>query len=363
MYKNFLKRTLLFFIVFAIVNCKNPFAPESSNNPQKTDGKKLFIVESDFQSGLVEWMNAEEKTISSISLSIYSDAKIFSYGSYLYILERYGADNILKIDPSGGELKIVYQKHLGNLWNPYDIEFVNANKAYIANQNEPVITIFNPEDGNILGGINISQYTYMPDSNKSPYACAMTIADDYLYVLLQRRNSWLPGAPSLILKVSAIEDKIVDTIGLRFTNGYDIVHHNGMLYITNPGDIMSIGDGGIEAVKISTKEITTIIEEKDFGGNPNKIIHKKDDLFYVISYVGWGDVRVVELNVNNSTVKEIEGIKNVYEGICYDKEEDILYVGERDSLDAGIKILKDNKIIDSKIKSNKSLPPVDILLF
>ena len=333
--------------------------PESSSG-----GAKLFVAESDFISGYLEWMSVESRKMSSVGLSIHSDAVVKTFSGYLYVIERYGADNVLKLDPSkSGQSSIKYQKHIGDNWNPQDMEFLSDTKAYIANMNEPKITIFNPSKGSIVGHIDISNYTFEPDSNTSPYANGLQLVGSDLYVLLQRRNGFNPGASTLILKINTATDKVIDSISLTFENGYAMTYADDALYITSPGNAYLIGDGGIEKVDLSTKTVSTIIDENKLGGNPNHIVHKDGTRFYVTSYVEWKKVKVVELDAATGiVVATLPGVKDAYGGIFYDDLDRKLYVCESDSASMGIRIFQDNKQIGSSVKSSGSLPPTSIVV-
>lgn len=338
---------------------------ESPSGPDMSSGQtKLFIAESDFQSGLLEWMSIENNIVSSQGLSIYSDAGVHSFGGYLYVLERFGADNVMKFDPSKNDQSgVVYQKHLGDNWNPSDIEFLSATKAYVSNMNEPKITVFNPSSSEVLQNIDISTYTFRPDSNVSPYANDMVLVGSDLYVMLQRRNGYKPGAPTLILKVNTSTDAVTDTVPCQFTNGYGMAYCDGVLYVSNPGSGYSLGDGAIEAVTLATKQVRTVIDETALGGNPNQIVHKSGTHFYVQNYIGWKNVKVVEIDAaTGSIVETLPDIKDAFGGICYDSTDNRLYVGERDSVEMGIRIFENNQQVGSTVKSANSLPPIGMVV-
>jgi hypothetical protein len=337
----------------------NPTTPDSSD-----DGPKLFITESDFQSGLLEWISVKNSTISSSNLSIYSDAGAKSFGGYLYILEHYGADNIIKFDPSKSDQSgVLYQKHLGDNWNPTDIEFVSETKAYISNMNEPKITIFNPSNGTVISNIDISTYTFRPDSNSSPYANDLQLVGSDLYVLLQRRNGYNPGASSLLLKINTATDIITDTIALQYKNGHSMAYADGALYVSNPGSSYSNTDGAVEKVVLLTKTVTTVIDEATLGGNPNLILYKSGTRFYLQNYIAWKNDKVVELDVaTGSIVATLPNVKDAYGGIYYDTIDSTLYVGERDATEMGIRVFKNNVQVGSTIKSSKSLPPTSMVI-
>ncbi len=340
------------------------FENPSDSNSGNIDIKEgiLFVAESDFQSGLMEKVSITSGVVSNDPISIYSDAVLRTFGGYLYVIERYGADNIIKIDPrKNGNASIIYQHHLGNNCNPQDIEFVNENKAYIANSNRPEITIFDPLNRNCTGKIDISIYTFNPDSNTSPYANDLLLVGNTLYALLQRRDGYKPGGTTLILKINTVADTIEDTIPLKYKNGYGMAYANGALFISNPGSPYITGDGAIEQLDLTSKEVTTIIDETTLGGNPNEIVHKTGSRFYVTNYIGWKNVKVVEIDAaSGKVVATLPGVKDAFGGIFYDEVTEKLYIGERDSVETGIRIFKENVQVGQIIKTN--LPPIDMVV-
>jgi len=346
--------------LLSLTGCSdNPTTPNISSG-----STKLFICESDFQFGLLEWKLTSETNVSSSNLSIYSDAGIKAFGGYLYVIEHYGADNILKFDPSKSDQSgVVYQSHLGDNWNPQDIEFLSDTKAYVSNMNQPKITIFNPSSGKVISNIDISAYTFRPDSNSSPYANDLQLVGSDLYVLLQRRNGYNPGSSSLILKINTDRDVVVDTITLQFKNGYGMAYNNGALYVSNPGSSYLIGDGAIEKVDLSNKKVSTVIDETTLGGNPNQIVYKSSSRFYITNYIEWKNTKVVEIDVATGTViATLSGVNDAFGGIYYDDVEGKLYVGERDATEMGVRVFKDNVQVGSIIKSSNSLPPTGMVI-
>jgi DNA-binding beta-propeller fold protein YncE len=244
-----------------------------------------------------------------------------------------------------------------------DMEFVSGTKAYVSNMNEPKITVFNPTTGDIIKNIDISAYTFRPDSNSSPYAGDMQLVGSDLYVLLQRRNGYNPGASTLILKINTATDAITDTISTQFKNGYALAYADGVLYVSNPGSSYVLGDGGIEKIVLATKAVSAIIDETTLGGNPNQIIYKSGTHFYVQNYIGWKNVSVVELDAASGTiVATLANVKDAYGGICYDDVDSKLYVGERDSVEMGVRIFQNNVQTGSTVKSTNSLPPTGMVV-
>lgn len=339
---------------------KNSLGIDTSNLTRLYPCGTLFITQTDFTSGYMERMSIKTSKISGPGTFIFGDVAIRTYDRYVYLLERYGADNLIKYDPSKkGEDAFLYQKKLGDNWNPQDIEFVDERKAYVSNSNVPEITVLDPSTGAFLKHIDLSDYTYLPDSNVSPYANDLQIAESYLYVLLQRRNGFKPGASSLILKVNIYKDSIVDTIPLNFKNGYAMSYANGALYVTNPGSAYSGSDGGIEMVDLATKKVTILFEESTLGGSPNGIVYKEKSRFYITNYIDWKKVAVLEIDVSTKTVvATLDGVKDAYGGIYYDSVSKRLFVGERDDVEKGVRIFENNIQIGPTVKTAQSLSPI-----
>jgi len=363
--------TLIAFTLLAwgCLQGTNPTGPEDSST------QKLFIFQSDFTSGILQWMDVDTNLISpdvdtnlisSDYVSVYKDAVLDTYDGYVYILERFGADNVLKFDPAySDESGVLYQTHIGDNYNPQDIAFISATKAYISNQNKPEISIFNPEQGTISGSIDLTSFTLNPESNISPHANKLAVSGTTLYVMLQRRDGWAPGAPTLIVPIDTETDEIVvsDTISCTYKNGYDMVLVDGNLYVTNPGSTFSTEDGAIEKINLATKEVTTVIDEATLGGNPNQIVHISGSLFYVQNYIGLENVAVVQIDASNGSVVEtLPEIKDAFGGIAFDPQSEMLFVGERGSASVGVRVFKDNKQIAGPFKNNNTLPPSSLTL-
>lgn len=349
--------SLLFFVgcIYDLEN--NTHGNLNFQNNFKATGI-LCIGESDFTSGLIEWIDLRKDSATFQKISIYNDFRLRSFGKYIFALERQNLSTVSKVDPLGGGL--IYQKKIIDGNNLSDIEVVNNSKAYISQEDNPEITVFNPESGKIITSINIKQYAF--ENEKSPYATDMVIGEGFLYVLLQRRKGYEPGASSLVLKISTNSDSIVDTIACKYKNGSSIVYANNFLYIANPGNTMKVlpGDGGIEKINLTTKEVSTIIEEDVLGGNPSNLVHATDSILYVVNAIKWQDAPVVKLNANSGKIISLKATKDAFGEIYYDKVDSILYVGERDPSDIGVKMFKDTVQIGATIKT--SLPPTGIVI-
>ena len=142
-----------------------------------------------------------------------------------------------------------------------------------------------------------------------------------------------------------------------------MAYYNGALYVTNPGNTFVTGDGAVEKIDLATKTVTTIIDETLLGGNPNQIVHKSGNRFYVQNYIGWKKVSVVEIDAaTGAVVATLPGITDAFGGIYYDELDQKLYVGERDSLNVGVKIYENNVLTAGPLKTGNTLPPAGLVV-
>jgi hypothetical protein len=72
----------------------------SSSAPEEVEVSVAGVVfGSDYTTGELRWIDKDGE-ISKKSLSFHQDSKVVTNGADLYVLERKGADNITKIDPT-----------------------------------------------------------------------------------------------------------------------------------------------------------------------------------------------------------------------------------------------------------------------
>lgn len=108
----------------------------------------LFMTSTDYTAGKLEWMKVNDKTMGKSSMEIGSDAIVREDGSYLYVIERFGSDKLIRIDPANISISgILYEVNLEQESNPVDIEVLNPDKAYVSLQDIPKIVIIDPKTG------------------------------------------------------------------------------------------------------------------------------------------------------------------------------------------------------------------------
>ncbi len=329
--------------------------------------RSLFVTTTDYTSGLLISFDADSLKRGPDSLQVFKDARVYVQDSTVYVLERLGADNLLRYHP--GTRKVIYQEHLGDKANPSDIVFRDANTAFIPLENTPKVLKVNPNNGRATDSLDISAYTFTPDSGKgdkatSPHASSALLSGDSLFVLLQRRNgNWkFAGGSSIVLVINAKTLAIEDTLQAPAGNGGAMWLWQGGLYVACSGQLTELGDGGIYRWDRKTGQLTTVFTESDFGGNVTSVDCNAEGLCYagVLTTSYASQVRPFQLQ-DSKILAALPGLKDPSGGLILDSKTGRVLVGERDAKTSGLVVFgADGKAIGNTLKTG--LPPGSMAL-
>ena len=312
----------------------------------------------DYSSGnvgvLMEPAHAAHKDL----LSIHSDNIVRCKGSAIYILERLGKDNLIRLDSSslysGG---VVYQQSLGSGVNLQDIAFADSDKGYVTQYQAPGVLVVDLGDGSVADTIDLSDYntTYAdhPDSTEDwPFMSSALVLGDNLYVACQRMRSvttdwgisFEPADTSLIVVISTATDAVVETIALEKKNPYGMDVAAGKLYVSSTGSWADPTDGGVERIDPATNTNEGVVaEESTFGGNISTIVMVNENKGYVAVGKNSADfsefwTELVEFDPSAGTVGEaVDGVDDAFGGAVYNGR--YLYVGDRNTAAPGVVVI------------------------
>ena len=169
---------------------------------------KAFVLTSDFSSGSLSTVNLNSRVVSQDVEPAGSDAVMRWYGGNLYIVNRFGADNVQVVN--GLTLDTSHQFSTGNGSNPQDICFVSPTKAYVSRYERTELLIVDPSTGSSPGVISLAAFA---DADGLPEMARMVRVDRYLFVALQRldRNAFFsPTDSSLVAVIDTETDTLVD---------------------------------------------------------------------------------------------------------------------------------------------------------
>jgi hypothetical protein len=331
--------------------------------------RKVFIATSDYKSGLLISLDADSLTRGPDSLQVHQDAKVITHDSTVYVLERYGADNILRYNPKTQQ--VMYQAHLGANFNPSDLVFQNPSTAYVTLENVPKVLKVNPSNGEVTDSLDISPYTFTPDSGmgskaSSPHAANALLTGDTLLVLLQRRNgSYLfNGGPSVVLVIDTKTFTIKDTLQAPDFNGSDLWINQSGIYVSCIGKYDSVGDGAVYRWDRATGIKTTLFSEAEVGGNISSVNCNVDGLCMAAIYNPadyTSQIRPFDLKTGAISAF-LPGLTNTASGVVLDAKTGRIFVGERNAKTSGIVVFgSDQKTTGSTLKTG--LPPASMALF
>jgi hypothetical protein len=343
-----------------------------NNNPassQQSSAKSIVAVSIslDYSEGNMGLYSITDSTAYKNLLSIYSDNDIRTYNGSIYVLERSGKDNIIRIVGSViADSTVVYDRNIGSSVNIQDIAFISSTKAYITQYANPQVVIFNPSTGekaNKTVDLSVSVAYFGTDSATStPYASRELYYNGKVYVTCQRLKAPAGGYiqaadTSLIVVINAASDSVEKTIKLAYKNPQEMSICNGKLYVAGVG-LWGSNDGGIECIDLSTdSNAGTIVDETALHGDVMSIIVVSDTKGYAVVSTPSYTTEMYAFDPQAKTVGvKIAGIDSPCSNhmAC---DSTYVYVGDRSYTVPGIVII--DPTTDTKVGSTKDIgvPP------
>jgi len=237
--------------VFRIALVLLAFLPATAN----ADPTYAFATATDFQSpnGCASWAEiAPPRTAHPCVEDVSSDPVARWAFDRIYVVNRFGADNIQVLDPSNN-FQTLSQFSVGNGTNPQDIAVISPNKAFVSLYNASYLLVVDPQTGTAIDSVSLAAFA---DGDGSPEAARMWFTSDRVFVALQRLNSFVPTDTSYIVVVDAVADTVIQPIQLVGRNPVSDLEYDPT---TNHLLVCSVGsfgvlDGGVEAVDVNTLE-------------------------------------------------------------------------------------------------------------
>jgi DNA-binding beta-propeller fold protein YncE len=257
-----------------------------SGTPQQL----AFVVATDFQTGSFATVSLDEpRTVTPASPArvINTDALARAHGGLVYVINRFGADDIQVLDPARN-FATAFQCSTGGGSNPNDIAFRSGTKAYVALFARSDLLIVNPVaridcSDFVLGSIDLSAYA---DEDGIPEMTQLAIVGDRLYVSLERLTNFMPAGPGALVTIDTNTDQVIGEITLTGENPFGqskgLTVEGEKLVVTEVGKF-GVNDGGIERVDLlSATAEGFFVTEADLGGDITDFVLISDHLGYAI---------------------------------------------------------------------------------
>jgi hypothetical protein len=218
---------------------------------------RAYVTTTDFSTGALSAVTLASRAVATDVASVHSDATLRWWGGRLYVVNRYGQDNIQVIDPAQGYATL-RQFSTGNGSNPQDIAVVSATKAYVSCYALAQVLVVDPSAGTVTGSVSLAP---LAGSDGVPEAARMALVDGHLFVALQRLVGFAPAETSLVAVIDTAADTLVDVhpgrpgvqgiplVGRDPVTTFEYDPFGGRLLIGCAGAFGAL-DGGIEAIPV-----------------------------------------------------------------------------------------------------------------
>jgi hypothetical protein len=241
--------------------------------PARATDTRAFALCSDFSTGSLSAVDLGTRVVSQDVAPIGPDAMARWFGGRLYVVNRFGQDNVEPIDPAGWGIT---QYSVGNGSNPQDIAFVGPGRAYVSRYGSTSLLIVNPVTGAQLGSVSLAGFA---DSDGLPEMARMARFGNRLFVACQRLENFAVTQPAVIVVVDTDADTVLDVNpALPGIQGIPLTGRNPVtafltdrahsrLLIGVAGNYGAL-DGGIEAIDPNTlTSLGIVVPETALGGD------------------------------------------------------------------------------------------------
>ncbi len=323
-----------------------------------------YVFGSDYTSGELRWVINNK--ISEDKLPFNQDSKIIPVDGNLFVLERYGADNLALVDMATNTVK--WQIDLGANANPSDLVKANKDEVWLALDGEAKFVKVAVKDGKITKTVKTEAFAQA--EGQSPHLVDFEVSGDTLFALFQRYTAegWTTSypAPGLLAMYKLSDGTLLDTIGLAKKNPIAMGFAKGKLYV---GSMAEYNDNwgtdaddarGIEVVDFAKKTSSMIVDGVKLGGGIYAfVVDAKNAIAYASIYKVGGNVPVAKVDLASGSVEFVSGIPDAEGSLAVDAA-GVLYVGDRSY---GASALYVYDAMATKISAPTSaLPPYSIAI-
>jgi hypothetical protein len=239
---------------------------------------RAFVLATDFATGNVADVAFGPPPASACAVApTCADAVLRHHQGLLYVVERFGCDNVRVLDPANG-FAVVRQFSVGNGANPNDIAIVSPTKAFVARYDSPDLWIVDPQSGAFLGSVSLAAFA---DADGIPEMSRLALRHGRLFVTVQRVDRDLfftPTDSSQVVVLDATTDALVDCdpgvpgvqgILLPFQNPTtEIVADEGGRLVLGCTGAYGVADGGVVRLDPHALAVEAVeVSEAALGGD------------------------------------------------------------------------------------------------
>ncbi len=324
-----------------------------------------YVFGSDYTTGELRWI--VDGKISAKSIQLNQDSKVISAGENIFVLERYGADNIVLIDQKGQKIK--WQQSFETNDNPSDVVKASDTEVWVGLEGPNKIVKVAVADGKVTKTIKTDDFAKA--EGQFANVVDLEVSGDTLFALFRRAVAGWPAGypdPGLLAMYKLNDGTLLDTIRLAKVDPSAMAFVNGKLYVASAGQYDASGatladdTRGIEVVDFAKKASTTVVDGTKLGGGISSFaVDAKNGIAYAAIYKNYGDVPLVQVDLSAKTVTSIAGVSDVEGSLAFDAATSSLYIGDRVYGSEAVYVYKAGKV--SKLETAAGvLPPYSITI-
>ena len=259
-----MKYAAMFVVLATAVACGS-----EDGGPGDGDGEAtIWAVGTDFSTaGVLSRVDLPSLTVTQDAVVgvASTDPVVRSYGGLLYIVNRFGFDNVTIVDPASGQL--VEQISTGNGTNPQDVA-VKGDKLYVAALGSAGVVVLDTANPSAAPTtIDLSSY----DTNDGiPDAGSVYLVGDTLFVTLQLLDDQFTSHGGKVVLIDTTDDTVVGDFDLTYHNPIGLLQPHGDELIVATTEDFGAGNGCVERIATGATPASAgcLIENGDLGGYP-----------------------------------------------------------------------------------------------
>lgn len=250
--------------------------------PASAAPSKAFVFGTDYTTGSLTGYDLPARSAHCDAASPNSDASLRFFAGRLYVVNRFGGDNIQVVNPA--TYGTVLQFSVGNGANPHDIALVSPTKAYVTRYESADLWIVNPQTGAHTGTVSLAAFA---DADGLPEMDRLALVGDLLFVAIERIDrpgGYVPSGPGLVAVIDTRTDALVDcdpalpgtqAIALQLANPVTTFQFDAATRRLLVGCAGTYGvlDGGLEWIDTNTlRSAGVAIGEGTLGGDVSDVV-------------------------------------------------------------------------------------------
>lgn len=245
-----------------------PVAPETGPH-----GRLVVATEQHGSGGGITVIDLDTLEPSINVALTHDDVTVRWFDGRIWVLNRFGADNIMILDGQDYHLIKQFSVRPGTnqACNPHDLVFFDRCRVYMSCLEQAQIFVVDPTaplGEELVSAIDLSS---LADEDGLPELSHMTVMDGLVYVAVERlvrSSGWVAATPSYVAVLDPATDTLVDTIELAEPNPIGplvAIPGTADLLVAAGGD-WSGGAAGLLRIDTVARTSSVALSTADLGG-------------------------------------------------------------------------------------------------